>query len=178
MSLNCVFMITTFGFLHYWGASWSWSYGSWIYNYLCNQYLSQLKLCVRVPLMAWNTRYSKMWWNLSVTYDRYSGFLHQLKWPPRYNWNIVENGLRHHNPNTNTLFIDKSVIEHKTWLLIQFLLQGHMLIQFIHCSTSLLCVRIFDWTGTYECRGCQFYWWRKPQYMETTTDIIYIYIYI
>ena len=99
MSLNCVFMITTFGFLHYWGASWSWSYGSWIYNYLCNQYLSQLKLCVRVPLMAWNTRYSKMWWNLSVTYDRYSGFLHQLKWPPRYNWNIVENGLRHHNPN-------------------------------------------------------------------------------
>ena len=105
--------------------SWSWSYGSWIYNYLCNQYLSQLKLCVRVLLMAWNTRYSKMWWNLAVTYDRYSGFLHQLKWPPRYNWNIVENDLRHHNPNTNTLFIDKSVIEHKTWLLIQFLLQGH-----------------------------------------------------
>jgi hypothetical protein len=24
--------------------SWSWSYGSWIYNYLCNQYLSPLKL--------------------------------------------------------------------------------------------------------------------------------------
>ena len=24
--------------------SWSWSYGSWIYNYLCNQWLSRLKL--------------------------------------------------------------------------------------------------------------------------------------
>ena len=26
------------------GPSWSWSYGSWIYIYLCNQYLSPLKL--------------------------------------------------------------------------------------------------------------------------------------
>ena len=26
------------------GPSWSWSYGSWIYNYLCNQCLSPLKL--------------------------------------------------------------------------------------------------------------------------------------
>jgi len=26
--------------------SWSWSYGSWIYNYLCNQCLSPLKLWV------------------------------------------------------------------------------------------------------------------------------------
>jgi len=24
------------------GASWSWSYGSWIYNYLCNRCLSPL----------------------------------------------------------------------------------------------------------------------------------------
>jgi len=24
------------------GPSWSWSYGSWIYNSLCNQYLSPL----------------------------------------------------------------------------------------------------------------------------------------
>ena len=30
----------------YLGPSWSWSYGSWIYNYLCNQCLSPLKLWV------------------------------------------------------------------------------------------------------------------------------------
>ena len=30
--------------------AWSWLYGSWIYNYLCNQYLSPLKLWVRIPL--------------------------------------------------------------------------------------------------------------------------------
>ena len=33
-----------------WGPSWSWSYGSWNYNYLCNQYLSPLTLWVRTPL--------------------------------------------------------------------------------------------------------------------------------
>jgi hypothetical protein len=43
--------------------------------------------------------------NLSVTCDRsvfFSGssdFLHQQNWPPRYDWNIVESGVKHHNPN-------------------------------------------------------------------------------
>jgi len=32
------------------GASWSWSYGNWIYNYLCNQYLSPLILRVQILL--------------------------------------------------------------------------------------------------------------------------------
>ena len=32
------------------GASWSWSYCSWIYNYLCNQGLSALMLWVRIAL--------------------------------------------------------------------------------------------------------------------------------
>ena len=32
------------------GPSWSWTYGSWIYNYLCNQCLSSLTLWVRISL--------------------------------------------------------------------------------------------------------------------------------
>ena len=32
------------------GLSWSWSYGRWIYNYLCNRCLSPLMLWVRIPL--------------------------------------------------------------------------------------------------------------------------------
>jgi hypothetical protein len=32
------------------GTLWSWSYGSWIYNYLCNQCLSPLKVWVAIPL--------------------------------------------------------------------------------------------------------------------------------
>ena len=37
--------------ISWWGPSWSWSYGSWIYIYLCNQNLSPLKLWVRIPVM-------------------------------------------------------------------------------------------------------------------------------
>jgi hypothetical protein len=36
--------------LHGQGPSWLWSYGSWIYNYLCNQWLSQLTLWVKILL--------------------------------------------------------------------------------------------------------------------------------
>ena len=34
---------------------WPWSHGSWIYNYLCNRWLSPLMLCVRLPLRARST---------------------------------------------------------------------------------------------------------------------------
>jgi len=34
------------------GPSWPWSYGSWIYNYLCYQCLLSLTLWVRILLMA------------------------------------------------------------------------------------------------------------------------------
>ena len=37
-------------FQSYVGTSWSWSYGCWISNYLCNQCLSLLTLWVRIPL--------------------------------------------------------------------------------------------------------------------------------
>ena len=33
-----------------WGPSWPWSYGSWIYIYLCNQCLSPLMLWVRISI--------------------------------------------------------------------------------------------------------------------------------
>jgi len=33
--------------LVFWKPSWSWSYDSWIYNYLCNQCISPLMLRVR-----------------------------------------------------------------------------------------------------------------------------------
>jgi len=47
------------------GPLWSWSSGSWIYNYLCNQCLSLLKLWLRIPLRRVH-RYSIMWSSLSV----------------------------------------------------------------------------------------------------------------
>ena len=47
-----------------------WSYGSWIYNYLCIQCLSPLKLWVWILLMVRCTWYNIMWSSLSVTCGR------------------------------------------------------------------------------------------------------------
>jgi len=40
---------------------WSWTYGGWIYYYLCNQCLSPLTLWVRIPLMERCTRNNTGW---------------------------------------------------------------------------------------------------------------------
>ena len=78
------------------GSSWSRSYGSWIYNYLCNQCLSPLTLLVRIPLRRglvnitfyydkvcqWLAAGLQVLWfpppiKLTTSISRYSGFLHQ-----------------------------------------------------------------------------------------------------
>ena len=38
----------------------------------------------------------------SMVFSGYFHFPHQ-NWPPRYNWNIVESGVKHHNPNPNPI---------------------------------------------------------------------------
>ena len=38
----------------------------------------------------------------SVVSFGYSVFLHQQNWPPRYNWNIVESGIKHHSMTVHT----------------------------------------------------------------------------
>jgi hypothetical protein len=48
--------IPSYHVLNILGPSWSSSYGSWIYNYLCNQCLSPLKCWFRNPFMARCTR--------------------------------------------------------------------------------------------------------------------------
>ena len=45
----------------YKGPSWPWSYGSWIYSYLCNLCLSPLKLWAWISHTAVCTRYNIMW---------------------------------------------------------------------------------------------------------------------
>jgi len=72
------------------GPLWSWSYVSWIYNYLCNQWLRRGVLDITLSLSVICDR--------SVVFSRYSCFLHQQNKPPWYNWKIVENGVKHHNP--------------------------------------------------------------------------------
>ena len=85
------------------GAPRSWSYGSWIYNYLWNQFLSPLKFWIWIPLTARCTRYNI---NLVTDLRKVGGFLRViLRFPPptrlttRYNWTILESGFKLHNPS-------------------------------------------------------------------------------
>ena len=43
-------------------------------------------------------------------FSGYSGFLHQLNCPPRYNWNIVESGVKHHKQNHHRITENTSSI--------------------------------------------------------------------
>jgi hypothetical protein len=83
------------------------------------------------------------------------GFLRVLRIPPsinwalRYNWNIVESGVKHHNPQN-------SMQEYK-WHTFQYYLLP------IDSSTKF---QLF--------RGCQFYWWRKLEYSEKIADLLLV----
>ena len=48
---SCLFQLIITRLLKFEGPWCSWSYGSWIYNYMCNKYLSSLKLRVEEPLL-------------------------------------------------------------------------------------------------------------------------------
>ena len=56
------------------GPSWSWSYGSWIYNYLFNQWSCEFesRSCVLDTTLSLSVTCGR-----SVVFSRYSGFLHQ-----------------------------------------------------------------------------------------------------
>jgi len=61
------------------GPSWPWSYGSWIYNYLCNQCLSPLMLWVRISIRA---RCTTLCDKACQWLAKVSGFLRVLRFPP------------------------------------------------------------------------------------------------
>ena len=88
------------------GASWSWSYGSWIYDYLCNRCLSPLSLWIRIPLRrgVFDT----------ILCDKVCQWLATGWWfspgTPVSSVNktdrhdIVESGVKHHNYHHNHIF--------------------------------------------------------------------------
>ena len=83
-----------------------------------------------------------MWYGLSVTCDisvvfsGYSGFLHQKNWPSRYNWNIVESGVKHHKTNQPWLICYAVLLysSRKLWniISISFFLQKIMMQYFLN----------------------------------------------
>jgi hypothetical protein len=91
------------------GPSWPWSYGSWIYNYLCNQCLSPLMLVWILLSARRTTLFDKVckwleasqWFSLgtpiSSTNKTDSHDIHSK-------WNIVESGIKPHKTNQTKIF--------------------------------------------------------------------------
>jgi hypothetical protein len=65
-----------------------WSYGSWIYNYLCNQCLSPLTLWVRTPLVY----FFYQLWKILIKVINYFIFIANINWynSPFYGFEIIE----------------------------------------------------------------------------------------
>ena len=57
-----------------------WSYGSWMHNYVCTQWLSLLKVWVRIPRMTCvldTTLCDNVFQWRAMSFSRYTGFHHQ-----------------------------------------------------------------------------------------------------
>ena len=82
---------------------WPWSYGSWIYSYLCNQCLSPLMLWVRISIRVMCRTFCnivRQWFATGRLFSQGTAVYSTDKnWWPRYNWNIVESGVKHHKPS-------------------------------------------------------------------------------
>ena len=90
--------------------SWSWLHGSWIYNYMCYRCLSPLTLWVRISPIGRCNRYNIIrdkgfqWFAIGRWFSPGPTVSSTNKTrQPRYNWNIVESGVKHHNPNPISL---------------------------------------------------------------------------
>ena len=88
------------------GLSWPWSYGSWSYNYLCNQFLSPLMLWVRISIRV----------RCTTLCDKVCLWLATGRWfspgPPQYNWNIGESGAK--APSNKQATLDN---QYSQWML-------------------------------------------------------------
>ena len=153
---------------NYRGSYWLWSYGGWIYNYLCNQCLSQLTLWVRTALRrgVLNTTFCDKvcQWLAAGWKSGYSGFLHQWYWPPRDNWCVVESGVKHNNTIPIKLYrwwhrFDCFYLVHSTvlggkgihWLTIQRLNGGLTdMKQKLNCESNFLFLNIIYQDVYYE----------------------------
>jgi hypothetical protein len=103
------------------GLLWPWSYGSWIYNYLCNQCLSPLMVWVRISIGARCTTSCDKVCQWLATDLWVLRFPPPINWPPRYNWKIVEIGIIHHHTNNKHVI----PLNFPTFFIYSLSLSGH-----------------------------------------------------
>jgi hypothetical protein len=80
------------------------TYGSWIYNYMCNRCLSPPMLWVRLLLRTRCTTLCDIVCQWLIAGWRFSLVSFTNKTDSRYNWNIVESGIKHHKIQPTNLY--------------------------------------------------------------------------
>ena len=87
-----------------------------------------------------------------MVFTRYSAFLHQQHWPSRFNWNIVESAIKHHNPNANpnrntSIFMTwgTTVLIFMTWgtTVLIFMTWGITVLIFMTWGTTVLSLYLY-----------------------------------
>ena len=80
--------------------SWLGSYGSWIYNdivHMQSEFSAYHHCSCEFESRSCEVYSIKFISDLRQVSD-FLWELHQYNWQPQYNWNIVESGVKHHNP--------------------------------------------------------------------------------
>ena len=91
--------------------SWSWSHSSWIYSYLCNQFLSHNYIIVRSNLDHCELNSIQHYVIKFVSELRQvRGFLSVLHFPPPIKLTALESGIKHHNPLRHLSSLSSSTI--------------------------------------------------------------------
>ena len=90
----------------------AWSHGSWIYNYLCNQYLSPLTLWIQIEFMAGVYLIQHYMIKFISDLHHIGNFLWGFRLALSikmtatiYSWNVIESGVKNPNPNSLSLLI-------------------------------------------------------------------------
>ena len=77
--------------------SWSWLYGNGIYNLQSVPIITKVVSSNLIHGEVYSIKHYVIMFVSDLRQVR--NFLHQYIWQPRYNWNIVESGVKKHKPN-------------------------------------------------------------------------------
>jgi hypothetical protein len=84
--------------------------------------------------------------DLWQVFSRHSTFLSKKTWPPQYNWNIIESGVKHHNPSKLVKLI------WETYGMISTLDKGSQSCMSCCCANSKMSVNRCKWEMWYQIR--------------------------
>ena len=97
-----MFTICSF-FINIKGWSWLWSYDSWIYNYLCNQYLSPLTLWVLISFRRYKICDKVCQWLVTGRWFSPVPSASSTNKTDHHDILVTESGIEHHKPQTSSI---------------------------------------------------------------------------